>query len=331
MTIHLIQAGFGGWGRGWLNNILQSDLDVKLVAGVDISSEALQVVREHNIPSFNQLEEALATVEAEAVLVATSLPGHVPLVQIALEHDKHVLVEKPFAASLEEAQHLVDLARSRGRVLMVSQNYRHFPVVRAVAQMVQEDTLGKIDTVNIDFRRPLNLERKNSTTWQPLLANLSVHHFDLVRKVLGQEPVRIDCHAWNPLWSTYKDPASACATIQFSGGAVVNYRGSCVSMGPSTPWAGEWRMECEHSEIAWSSGGNDHITVTPFGKEPYAVSLPTLTYSNRLGCLNAFLRAIHDGQEPETSGRDNLHTLALVMAAIISASSGQPQTIQSLF
>ncbi len=114
MTIHLIQAGFGGWGRGWLNNILQSDLDVKLVAGVDISSEALQVVREHNIPSFNQLEEALATVEAEAVLVATSLPGHVPLVQIALEHDKHVLVEKPFAASLEEAQHLVDLARSRG-------------------------------------------------------------------------------------------------------------------------------------------------------------------------------------------------------------------------
>jgi hypothetical protein len=42
MTIHLIQAGFGGWGRGWLNNILQCDLDVKLVAGVDISSEALQ-------------------------------------------------------------------------------------------------------------------------------------------------------------------------------------------------------------------------------------------------------------------------------------------------
>jgi len=329
MTIHLIQAGFGGWGRGWLNNILQCDLDVQLVAGVDISSEALQVVHEHNIPSFSRLEEALAAIEAEAVLVATSLPGHVPLIQSALEHGKHVLVEKPFAPSLEEAQHMVDLARTRGRVLMVSQNYRYSPAVQAVSKMVHEGALGKVDTINIDFRRPLTLERKNYTIWQPLLTNLSVHHFDLMRKILRQEPVRVDCHAWNPSWSNYNDPASACTTIQFSGGAVINYRGSCVSMGPSTPWAGEWHMECEGGEIAWSSGGNDHITVTPFDKEPYAVPLPTLTYSNRLGCLNAFLRAIHDGQEPETSGRDNLYTLALVIAAINSASSEQPQRINA--
>jgi predicted dehydrogenase len=58
--------------------------------------------------------------------------------------------------------------------------------------------------------------------------------------------------------------------------------------------------------------------------------MPKMTYTGRLGILNAFLRAIHDGEEPETSGRDNLHTLALVMGAISSASSGQPQLLESL-
>ena len=330
MTVHLIQAGFGGWGRGWQNNILQGGLDVNLVAGVDINPEALQVARERNIPCFNRLEEALEAVEADAVLVATSLTGHVPLIQTALEYGKHVLVEKPFAPSLEEAQRMVDLAHTRSRVLMVSQNYRHSPVVQVVTEMVHSSTMGKVDTVNIDFRRPLHNENKNHAIWQPLLANLSVHHFDLIRKVLGQEPLRIDCYAWNPPWSNYSDPASARAIIQLSGGTLVSYRGSCVSMGPATPWAGEWRMECEGGEIAWSSGEGDHVTVTPFKQESYNVPLPKLPYTGRLSCLNAFLQAIHSGQEPETSGRDNLHTLAMVMAAVASASSGKSQMLEPL-
>ncbi len=324
MTIRVIQAGFGGWGRGWSDIILRGEQDVQLVAGVDIDPAALQGVRERNIPCFSQLEEALS-VEADVVLVATSLTGHVPLIQLALEHGKHVLTEKPFAPSLQEARRLVDLARERGRVLMVSQNYRYSSVVQAVTELVSSGVLGKVDAVSIDFRRQLNSESKNHHTWQPLLANLAVHHFDLVRKVLGQEALRIDCHAWNPPWSNYSDPASAYAVIQCSGGTVVSYRGSCVSMGAETPWGGEWRMECAGGEIAWCSGGSDHITVTPAGEAPYDVPLPELTYGGRRGCLYAFLQAIRDGREPETSGRDNLRTLALVMAAVASASTGQPQ------
>lgn len=323
MTINLVQAGFGGWGRGWSNTILQGGLDVKLVAGVDLNPDALQGIRERNIPCFSRLEEALEAVEADAVLVATSLTGHVPLIQVALEHGKHVLVEKPFAPSLEEARRMVDLAHARERVLMVSQNYRHSAVVQVVSEMVRAGTLGKVDTVAIDFRRQLNHESKNHAIWQPLLANLTIHHFDLVRKVLGQEPLRIDCSTWNPPWSKYSDPASACALLHLSGGTVVSYRGSCVSMGPATPWSGEWRMECEGGEIAWSSGEGDRVTVTPAGKDTYDVVLPKLTYNGRLSCLHAFLEAISSGREPETSGRDNLHTLALVMAAVASAKSGQ--------
>jgi predicted dehydrogenase len=101
-------------------------------------------------------------------------------------------------------------------------------------------------------------------------------------------------------------------------------------MGLATPWSGEWRMECEGGEIAWSTGEGDRVIVTPVGKETYDVVLPKLTYTGRLSCLHAFLQAITSGQEPETSGRDNLHTLALVLAAVASARSGQPQLPEPL-
>lgn len=336
MTIQLIQVGMGGWGRNWAKSVLKTDQNVHLVACVDMEPTMLQMAQQElNIPAtacFPTLAAALNEVDCEAVLVTTTLPAHVPVARAALEAGKHVLVEKPFAPTVSEAQQLVELAAHRNLILMVSQNYRYFPAVEVVRNILREGKLGTVGTVNLDFRRYSNTAPRDGShlhynLWQPLLADMSIHHFDLMRFVLGQEPTRVYCQEWNPAWSNFTEPASAAAIISFDGGTVVNYRGSWVSPAPKTGWSGEWHMECAGGEIEWTSRNMpepDSVTVRPLGKRTQRIKLPDYPLTDRHGSLNAFLQAITSGQEPESSGRNNLKTLALMFTAIESAVSEKP-------
>src|SRR6266567_3762093 len=339
MAIRLVQVGMGNWGENWGTRVLQQSGDVELVACVDLDAGTLEQARQLlNLPAercFLILESALASVEADAVLITASLPAHVPLALASLNAGKHVLLEKPFAPTIAEAQQVVETAAQRSRVLMISQNYRFFPAVRAVTTLVREGTLGSIGTVSIDFRRYKNTAVLESQpyyqVWQPLLVDMAIHHFDLMRVVLGQEPSQITCQAWNPPWSKFVDPAAAAATITFDGGAVVSYRGSWVSPGPRTCWSGEWHMECSGGEIVWTSRDEtaaDRVTIRPLGKRARSATLPTLAVADRRGSLEAFVQAVQTGQEPESSGRDNLHSLALMYAAVESASSHVPVSLK---
>ena len=157
MAIRLVQVGMGSWGRNWATRVIQQSEDVKLVACVDLDPEMLaQAQQLLNLPPercFQTLESALAAVETDAVLITTSLPAHVPVALEALSSEKHVLLEKPFAPTLAEAQHVVKTAAQHNRILMISQNYRFFPAVQAVTAFVREEKLGSIGSVTIDFRR----------------------------------------------------------------------------------------------------------------------------------------------------------------------------------
>jgi predicted dehydrogenase len=206
------------------------------------------------------------------------------------------------------------------------------------AALVREQALGPVDAVTIDFRRYRNgnpvAGNRHYALAHPLLMDMSIHHFDLMRAVLGQEPQRVACDAWNPPWSNFVQFTEAAATITFDGGAVASYRGSWVSTGAETPWAGEWRIECQNGEITWTSRadtgtGADQVAVRGLKKAPRRVELPELAQIDRAGTLSAFVQAIRSGQEPECSGRDNLGTLALMRAAIDAAETGQPQRVEA--
>ncbi|TME00388.1 MAG: Gfo/Idh/MocA family oxidoreductase [Chloroflexi bacterium] len=332
MTIRLIQVGMGGWGLNWATKVVPYSKDVELVACVDMEAGVLvQAQRLLNVSPkrcFPTLELALEAVEADAVLITATLPAHVQLALEALNAGKHVLLEKPFAPTVAEAQQVVEAAAKRNRVLMISQNYRFFPAIRAVTALVREGNLGSIGSVSIDFRRYKNAAEPEGyryyQIWQPLLVDMAIHHFDLMRYVLAQEPSQISCQTWNPPWSKYVDPPAAAATIVFDGGAVVSYRGSWVSPGPRTCWSGEWRIECTGGEIVFTSRDDtapDHVTIRPLGMRARQVKLPEMPLTDRRGSLESFVQAVRTGQEPECSGRDNLHTLALMLSALESARS----------
>jgi predicted dehydrogenase len=219
---------------------------------------------------------------------------------------------------------------------MVSQNYRFFPAPRTIASMVHESALGRLFEVSIDFRRwsppDPNGRGRHHLEEQPLLVDMSIHHFDLLRLILSREPQRIYCEAWNPEWTAFSGPSVAVASIVFEGGVVVSYRGSWISASPITPWAGEWRMEFENGEVTWTSAADsdvtqDQVIVRMRDGATRTVNLPTGSRTGGFGTLTEFASAIQSGREPETSGRNNLGTIALMEAAVESAALRAPVLI----
>lgn len=341
--IRIIQVGMGGWGQDWARNIVPREAGVEPVARVDMSAQMLEIAQQRlGIAAetcFPTLEAALQAVEADAVLITANLPAHVPVALAALAAGKHVLLEKPFAPTAADGQRVVEAAAARDRILMVSQNYRFNPAARTAAALVRSGELGPVGAVSIDFRRYANTAprdgHKHYFIYQPLLADMSIHHFDLMRMILAQEAQSVTCHAWNPPWSNFEQPSTAAATITFDGGAVVSYRGSWASPGAQTLWAGDWHIECAKGEIYWTGRGDtqklsdERVTVRKLGtKRPKAVALLDLPAIDRGGTLHAFVQAIQNSQEPETSGRDNLHTLALMNATIEASQTGAPVTVE---
>ena len=215
----------GAHGRNWARRVVPDVPEVELVGCVDSDPYALDIVRSEIQPAegmvFESLKEAIAATRPEAVLNTTALPGHVPVTRAALDAGLHVLLEKPFAPTLGAAHELVDVAAHAGLLLMISQNYRYFPAPRAIAEIVQRGRLGKLHEVSIDFRRystagPSGRGRHHLEE-QPLLVDMSIHHFDLLRLILGAEPLRIFCEAWNPKWTDFSGPSATVASIVFDG------------------------------------------------------------------------------------------------------------------
>ncbi len=335
MTIRIVQAGMGGWGRNWAKNIVAQNQDVELVACVDPDEQMLALAQKELGVSpeicFPTLETAFDAVECDGVLITAFLSAHVPLALTALKAGKHVLLEKPFAPTLQEAQEVVETAERCQRHLLISQNYRFYPAVQTVMELLREGTFGPVGSVTLDFRRYGNEapfeKKRHYSIWQPLLVDMSIHHFDLMRVVLDQEPCRIECQTWNPPGSKFIEPPAAAATITFDGGTVVSYRGSWVSAGPATSWAGEWRMECERGAIDWTSRHEtrpDRVTLRPLGRRVRHLKLPDMPLFDRHGSLNAFVQTIRTGKvlEPACTGRNNLKTLAFMFAMVEAASSG---------
>ena len=159
--MRLIHTGFGGWGLDWAR-IVRDTPEVVVVAVSDPNPAALAAAAaRYSLPEharFATLEHALNETEADAVLITAAAGAHAPLALCALAAGKDVLVEKPFALTLADAQAVVGAAAARSRVLMVSQNYRFFPAPWAVRDLVAEGAIGELGSAYTDFR--VNMARR---------------------------------------------------------------------------------------------------------------------------------------------------------------------------
>jgi predicted dehydrogenase len=338
LTVKIIHVGVGGWGLDWEQNVVSNVPGVERVAAVDASPEILATAQKTlGIPAsrcFSSLSEAVASVEADAALITVPLPFHIPVVLEALELGVHALVEKPFAPTVADARMAVERADELGLLLAVSQNYRFFPASRMVREIVASGELGKVGSISVDFRKHVTREgggHRHFTLPDPLLVDMAIHHWDLMRYLLADEPTALSCTTWNPGWSPFIENAAGAAVVEFAGGATVSWRGSWVSPSPATTWTGEWHMEFEQGEVIWQARGDhgwtgdDSVMVRRIGGKLEKRVLPPMPLYGRRGSLNAFAEAItaRSVPVPDISGRNNLNTLDIAFTAVKSAAEGR--------
>lgn len=332
--VKAIQIGLGHWGFSWSKEVIPKVPTVEMVGYVDTNPEATARVQEElGIDPklcFSSLEDAAHHTDATLAICTLRTEAHYPVVKRCLELGYNVLVEKPFTTTIAQGKELVALAKAQGRVLMVSQNYRHQPAPRAAAELIASGKFGAMNMVSLDFRR--HGPSQGYRYWDmpdPLLADMSIHHFDLMRYVLGDEPVRLTCRTWNPAGSPFHYDPSGVATIEFRKGTVLSYRASWINSGPVTPWAGEWVMDAADGQIAWASrdhfrnqAGPDVLSLLPLDGERELVSLDPIAFPDRTGTLNTMAGVLDSGTIPRgfSSGEDNLGSLGMVQASILSAS-----------
>lgn len=343
MTVKLVHVGLGGWGQDWEMNAIPPVSQFERVAWVDAHEPTLEAARKRlDLPAdrcFTSIEEAFAKVDSDALLVTAPQVAHVPLAIEAMEAGKHVLCEKPFAVSVEEARRGIAVAERTGRTLMVSQQYRYYPAVRKAAQIIADGQYGPVGTVRVDFRKWSNTapvgKSRHYQFMHPLIYDMAIHHFDLMRLILGREAVSVFARVTDSSWSKFEQEGGAVITIEFDGGLIVSYRGSWISPDRPTNWAGEWNLECERANVFFTSRegaaagtSGDRVMVRPVGKDEERVRLVQPRFRGRSAGLVAFAKAIETGEEPETSARNNLGSIALMEAAARAAASGNVEPVE---
>jgi predicted dehydrogenase len=165
---------------------------------------------------------------------------------------------------------------------------------------------------------------------EPLIVDQTVHHFDFIRGIFGLEPVRVRAHSYNPSWSWFRGNANAIVDFETDNGAFVSYSGSWVSRGgpeTNTTIDGSWDIQGDMGAIQWNHSSVvlvpqnfADVVFRPGTLERYAqtleVPLIPLEEEERSGVLREFVSAVREDRPAETSGRQNLGSLALVLGAV---------------
>lgn len=331
--MRVIQVGLGGFGRSWAE-LSRGAEGIELAAAADPAPAARAWAREAlGLPEnvvFPALEAALDAVAAEAVLVVTPPETHHAVAAAALRAGKHVLLEKPLATTIEEARDLVSRAAAADRILMVSQNYRYRPGAAVARGVVAAGVLGELVAVRVrclrDTRALWPADSFRYRMRHPFVLDMSIHHADLLRAITGQEVAEIYARGWRAPDSPYQHDPAAAATMTLRGGAAVLYEGDWATREPETSWNGEWEVIGERGRLRWTGDSADVMAATlvlyPGGEEPRALPAPALPLTDRAASLAAFRDAVATGHEPETSARDNIRSLAIVLGCVASIESG---------
>src|SRR2546426_4538232 len=176
--------GYGYWGPNIVRNLRSLDgCEVAVVC--DKSAAALKRLK-HAYPDqavTADPSELLTSANIDAVAVVTPVNTHFELAKAALQHGKHVFIEKPFTASTEQAEELIELAERRNLKIMVDHTFLFTGAVRKIRQLIDEGVLG--DLYYYDSTR-INLglfQHDVSVIW-----DLAPHDLSIMDFLIHQKP-----------------------------------------------------------------------------------------------------------------------------------------------
>lgn len=339
MALKIVHIGVGIRGRHWLQFIKEYP-DAVSVACVDADPQALAEVKRQFGGStwqyFTEVETALREVEADAALIASPPLLHAEHALKALEAGLAVMIEKPFTPTVEEAQHVNQRAAEVGKPVIVAEQFRFVPAERTVRHFVQSGRLGPIAHATFIDRRRMPSHTQGpwmATMEYPQLQEIAVHHFDSLRSFFAREPVSVTARVWNPPWSDYQHGACTEALIEMAGGLHIQYLGTLTSHRYRySVWIEGERgvLWTNRKYVLWRERGKRLFWPVKSVNVPQGDEAP-FPKEGSTSLLNSLRDAVLYGKQPETSGDDNIWTLAMVQAGKRSAAEGRLVRIEEVY
>lgn len=206
--------GYGYWGPNLLRNYAEvPGARVKWVCDFDERRQRLAKSRYPSVSVTRDTDDVLSDPEVDAILVATPISTHHSLAMQALRRGKHVFVEKPLAASADQAEELVAAAEDAGVTLMVGHTFEFSPPVIKIKELLDAGELGEIYFI-ASSRVNLGLHQKDvSVVW-----DLAPHDLSILFYWLGEEA--IDVSAFGRYCISSRQADVAFVNLGFASGAV---------------------------------------------------------------------------------------------------------------
>jgi predicted dehydrogenase len=335
----LIGCGFFAVNQmhGW------NDLDnVEIVAICDRDPERLRVVGDQfGIKRrYQSADDLFADGGFDFVDIATTVNSHRALVELAAHHKVPTICQKPFAPTLDDAKAMVAATEAAGIPLMIHENFRWQTPILAVRAAIDSGAIGTPFWGRVSFRSGFDVFAA-----QPYLAkgkrfiieDLGIHSLDIARFLFGDASrMTARTRRVNPAISG-EDVATML--LDHEGGMTSIVDVSYATHLPEEPFPetfveidgskGTIRLSKDYRLVVHSESGTTESVVAP-NLLPWA-SRPWHNIQESVALIEKhWIERLAAGQEPDTSGRDNLKTFALVEAAYLSAEKGETVELKDL-
>lgn len=291
---------------------------------------ARAAARDFGVPACHTDAEAMfAAGTLDFVDVATTMPSHRALVELAARHGVPCIVQKPFAPQWEDCLAMVRACRAAGVPLMVHENFRFQSPMLAARRVVLSGAIGQIHFGRISFRTNYDVFAN-----QPYLAkeerliilDLGIHVLDLARVFLGEvetvycqsQQVRRNIRAEDMATMMLRHESGATSIVDCSYSSRIAPDPFPQTMLHLEGTRGSLQVLPGLRMVVASDGVvTEHDVSSPllrWTSEPWHVAQESVLNTQR-----HWIDSLRAGREPETSGDDNLRTYALVDAAYRSA------------
>lgn len=186
MAIALIGAGY--WGKNILRNLRELGVLRKVY---DSSPDRIRELKDQSpeIEFSNSVDEIFNDKAIKGVCIATPASTHYQVVKSALLSGKDVFVEKPLALNTIEAEELVNLAESTGKILMVGHILRYHPAVEKLKTIIEDGELGDIHYI---YSNRLNIGKLR--TEENILWSFAPHDISVMLFLVGKEPEKVEAY-----------------------------------------------------------------------------------------------------------------------------------------
>ncbi len=310
--------GVGTFGRNHAriyHQLAREGAPLRLVGVVDPdTARADAVAREFGCRSFGSIDQIKTThSEVQAASVAVPTVHHLQVAQQLMEAGVDVLIEKPLATSLAEADALLRMAQRLGRIVQVGHLERFNPAVRATLPVITRPMFFEVHRLSVFTPRSLDVD---------VVLDLMIHDLDIVLSFVNS-PVKEIRAVGLPILSGKVDIANV--RLEFDSGCVANFTASRVS----TERVRKLRFFQPNQYVSLDYGRQDVLVFTvgqtdagtPSVNPQIQMARPPTTAEEPLHAeLKSFLEAVQRRRQPTVTLEDGRRALAVALDIIASIS-----------